>query len=782
MNITGLSAGIAFVLLIGAYIWGELQVNKLINNNDRTYIVRSKWKNPDMGLDLTTPAPIAKALKESFPDLVEDYYHHDGIGSTVSKGDRYFREGLQPGDSTFLTLFGFPLLYGNAKTALNEPNAVVITENRALKYFGKKDVVGQTLTIQSFSGGKQDFVVTGVLKDLPYNTITNFYQAKNEIFLSGSSLPFFGREQLFRDWNNNYMVNYVRLKKGIRPGDLQKPVKQLLALHTMQAVQENLEIYFTPLDKYYLQTNEGLPRRMIITLALVAFFILLMAVINYVNIFIGNSVSRLREIGVRKVMGSTRKQLIGQFLTESFVIVSIAVLIALALYPLLRPVFSNILGKQLPLLSTFPVYFLMVPALIALLISLLAGIYPAFVLSLQPSIDSLKGKLKTVREKVVFRRSLITLQFVTAIVVFTGAMFINKQISFSFNKNLGYEKEQIITSDLPRDWSARGVRHMETVRDQFIAMPEVEDATFAYEIMDGRNGAGGRLFKASQDSTSAILATGLQTDEHFASTYKVQMAAGKYLVTPGGNYDSSGIVINETAAKALGWKDAREAVGQQIKVEGQPLVMTIAGVTKDFHFGSMHEVIRPIFISHVRLTTFYRQMSLRVRPGNAAATIAAIEKKWAILLPGSPFSYHFLDESLAKLYEEEMQMKKASETATLLALVIVVLGVLGIVSLSIARRMKEVGIRKVLGASVSQIIFLFMKEFGWVVLIANLVAWPVSYILLNNWLSNFAYRIPIDASPFLMVSLAVALLIAIAVTLQTVRKAIENPVKNLRTE
>lgn len=779
MNITGLSAGIAFVLLIGAYIWGELQVNKVIEYNDRTYILRSKWKQPDMGMDLTTPAPIGVALKQNFPDLVEEFYHHDGVGSNISVGDRHFREGLQPGDSTFLTLFGFPLLYGNAKTALNDPYSVVITENRAEKYFGRKNVVGETVTIQSFSGSRKDFKVTAVLKNLPYNTVTNFNWARNEVFLPASSLPFFGRDALFRDWNNAFIINYVRLKKGVQPADLKKPLQQLLALHTRQDVQQNLEVYLTPLDEYYLQTNNGLPRSMILTLALVAFFILLMAIINYVNIFIGNSISRLREIGVRKVMGSSGKQLIGQFLVESFVIVSVAVMLALALYPVLRPVFSNILGKQLPLLTAFPAYFLFVPVIIAVLISVLAGLYPAFVLSLQPSIDSLKGKLKTVKEKLVFRRSLITVQFITAIVVFTGAVIVNRQVSFAFNKNLGYEKEHIISADLPRDWSAKGVRHMETVRDQFIGLPEIEDASFGWEIMDGASGGGGNLYRSSQDSTSGIIAIGLQCDEHFASTYKLQTIAGKFLTTPGGNYDSSVIVLNEAAVRALKLK---EPLGEKLKLQGQPQELVVGGVVKDFNFGSVHNAISPLIISHVRSTNFFRFMSFRVKPGNIPATLAAIEKKWATLLPGSPFAYKFMDETLAKLYAAELQMKKAAEAATLIALVIVVLGVLGIVSLSVAKRMKEMGIRKVLGASVMQIVLLFMKEFGWVVLIANCLAWPVSYLLLNNWLTNFAYRIPMNAAPFLIVSVAIAFLIAAVVMLQTIRKAMENPVKNLKTD
>lgn len=782
MNITGLAAGIAFVLLIGAYVYGELRVNESLNENDRTYVVRSKWEKPDMGLDLITPAPLAKALKENFPDLVEEFYHHDGIGSAVSAGDKLFREGLQPGDSTFLTMFGFPMLYGNAKTALNDPFSVVITESKALKYFGRKDVTGKPLTIQSFSGSKRDFIITGVLKDLPYNTITNFYQAKNEIFLSASSLPFFGRDALFRDWNNISIVNYIRLKKGVRPADLEKPVKQLLALHTTETTQKNLEIYFTPLNEYYLQINDGLARRMVLTLAFVAFFILLMAIINYVNIFIGNSVTRLREIGVRKVMGSSRRQLVMQFLVESFIIVAIAVSLSLCIYPFASPVFSNMLNRQLPALSSYPAYFMLLPVLLALLIALLAGLYPAFVLSLQPSIDSLKGKLKTVKEKLVFRRSLITVQFVTAIVVFAGAIIIDRQVSFSFNQNLGYDKVHIVTAALPRDWSQKGVQHMETVRNEFIMLPEVADATFGYEIMDGATGGGGILYRATQDSTSGIIANGLQSDEHFASTYRLQMAAGNYLTTPGGNYDSSYVVINEATVKALGWKNANDAVGDRVIVQGRPQVLTVSGVVKDFHFGTMHEAIKPIFISHVKSTTFYRYMSFSIAPGNVPATLNALEKKWAALLPGSPFEYRFMDETLANLYKTELQMKKAAQTANVLALMMVVLGVLGIVSLSVARRIKELGIRKVLGASPIQIIVLFLKEFGWISLIANCIAWPVAYLLLNNWLSNFAYRIPLTPVPFAIVTVALGLLIILVVSLQTIRKALENPVKNIRTD
>jgi putative ABC transport system permease protein len=783
INIIGLSAGIAFVLLVGAYAWSEFQVNKIIKENERTYILRSKWKKPDMGLDLTTPAPISKALYQTFPDLVENYYHHDGINSIVSTGDKYFKEALQPGDSIFLTMFGFPLLHGDARTALNDPSSLALTERKALKYFGTTDAIGKTLTIQSFSGPKKDFKVTAVLKDLPYNTITNFYQTQNEIFLPSSSLAFFGRDANFENWGNVFIINYVRLKKGVTPTALQKPIKQLLALNTTQVVQQNLEVYLSPLNTHYMEMNGGLARKMILTMSFVAFFILLMAIVNFINISIGNSITRLREIGVRKVMGSTRKQLIGQFLTESIVLVCLSVLLALFIYQVARPLLSDIVGKQIPVLSSFPLYFLALPFVLILLIGLLAGIYPAFVLSIQPSVDSLKGKLKSVKEKVIFRRSLIALQFTTAIIVFVAAVIIDKQVNYVFNNNLGYDKEQIITATLPRDWSAQGVQHMRTVRNEFVAMPEVEDASFAYEIPDGATGNGGLIiYKASEDSTKGIIAPGLQTDEYFASTYNIKMAAGNYLTTPGGLLDSSLIAINETAAHSLGWKDASQAVGEKIKIIGTPMVFTISGVTRDFHFETMHQPIKPLMANHVNLTQTYRYMSFKVKPGNIPNTLAALQKKWAQLLPGSPLEFKFMDDTLASLYQTELQMKKAAETATSLALVIVLLGVLGIVSLSIARRLKEVGIRKVLGASVVQIVVLFIKEFAWIILIANCIAWPVTWILLNNWLTNFAYRVQINLVPFITVGAVVAVLIGIVITLLTIKKGLLNPVKNLRSE
>jgi putative ABC transport system permease protein len=787
INIIGLSVGIAFVLLIGAYIYSEVKVNGDIKNNDCIYMLQSKWKDPNMGYDFATLAPLAKALKENYPGIVEDYYHHDGITSIVSNGDKKFSEGLQVGDASMLDMFGFTLLHGNAKTALGKPNALALTAAMAKKYFGTTDALGKTLTIQSFSGSKQDFEITAVLKDPPMNTITNWgngiNKGENQFFLPASSLRFFGRDAGFEAWQNAFIISYVQLKKGVDPSALQQPVRQLMQLNVAPDVEKNLEVVFTPVKDYYLKSNNGIALRLVYALGFVTAFILLMAVINFVNISVGSASSRLKEIGVRKVMGSSRKQLILQFLSESALLVAFAVVLSLVLYVIARPYFSAMLGKSLPVLNSFPPYFILLPLAIIVLVGLLAGMYPALILSKQRSIESLKGKLETVKEKIAFRYALISLQFITAIIVFVAAVTINKQVNFFFVKDLGYTKDQVITAKVPRDWTPKGVQHMATVRNEFAQLPEVEAASFSFEIPDGASASmNNTLYKAAQDSSQGIIAESLFTDEKYAATYKIPIISGEFFNAKGGRPDSLSVVINESAATGLGFKDATAAIGQQIKFQGNPGTFTVGGLVKDFHFGPLQQAIKPMYFIHVSNAPLFRYMSFKIKGTNTAAAIDAIQKKWSTLLPDAPFAYSFMDDTLAKLYSMEMQMKKASMAATVIALLIVLLGVLGIVSQSISKRTKEVGIRKVLGASVTQVITLFAKEFAIIIVIANAIAWPLAYIALNSWLNNYAYRIQLTLLPFVAVGLILLLMVAALISFKTVRTALTNPVKSLRTE
>lgn len=781
LNIIGLATGIAFTMLILAYVWNELQVNADLKNADRQYILQSKWRSPNMGFDLATVGMLPRALKEAYPSLVANYYRFDGITSTVSKGDKHFREGLQLGDSTLLKMYGFKVLYGDAKNPLNDPYSVVITANKAMKYFGRKDVAGELLTIESFSGTKRDFTVSAVIATLTENSVTNLTQDnENEFFLPISAASFFGRT--IDSWNNIFIAGYIELQKGVTPQDLKKPIQQLLRQHAPAPVAENMQPYLAPLKDYYLQRNDGVTQKMLLTLSIIALFILLMAVINFINLSVSRSSSRMKEIGVRKALGGVKQQLIGQFLAESLIIAGIATLIAVVIYLFARPLFAGILGRSIPAINELPLYFAAYPFLLIIITGIAAGLYPAFVLSSLGSVNSLKGKLSSVKENVLLRKSLLTFQFLTAAVVLTGAVIISQQIGLFFSKDLGYNKDYVISLQVPRDWSPAGVSRMENIRKQFTMLPQVQHATLSYEVPDGNNSGNLSVYKAGADSTTSTTAVSLYADEYYAGTYNILMAAGTFFSNEGMFSDPLTLVINETQARAMGWASAHDAIGQQVKIQGVNAVYSIAGVTRDFHFGSMQQAVPPITFMHVSHTNFFRFLSFKLKPGNAGDAIDALQKQWSALMPGAAFEYRFMDDTLKNLYRSEIQLKQAAYTATVLSIIIVLLGIIGMIFLSIQKRTKEIGIRKVLGASVSSIIVLFIKELMPVILIAGLITCPVAYFIMQEWLNDYVYRVAITAQPFIFTIGLLAVITSGLVIALTMRTAMANPMKSLRTE
>ncbi|MEP6846479.1 MAG: ABC transporter permease, partial [Panacibacter sp.] len=693
VNIIGLAAGIAFTLIIVSYVWSELQVNRNLKNADNQYIIQSKWKDPNLGIELTTLGPLAKELKERYPDLVANYYRWDGVTSNVSKGDKSFREGIQICDSTMFTMYGFTLLYGNPTTAFEGPFSVVITADKAIKYFGRKDVLGQTITMENFSGSKHDFIITGVMNKPAKNSATFITDDNdNQFYVASQNISYFGR--IMEAWQNQYIVGYIELQKGVKPKDIEQPLQHLITANAPPQIAANMTPYIVPLKEYYLSANNDLVRKMLFALSGIAFFILLMAVINFINLSVSRSATRMKEIGIRKVLGGLKKQLIAQFLTESVILVFFATILAIIMALFTRPVFSNVLGKEIPSVTDFPLYFVLFPLLLIIVVGFIAGIYPAFVLSSLKSVDSLKGKLSSVGEKVLLRKSLVALQFGTATVVFIGAMIISKQVNLFFNSDLGFTKDLIVSAQLPRDWSLNGVTKMEAIRKQFAAMPQISNVTLSFEVPDGNSSGSVALYKMGADSTTAIASQLITTDEYYAATFKIPMAAGVFYCTPGAFTDSSKIVINETQARAFGWKDPNDAIDKQVVFQASGgFTSTIAGVTKDFHFGSLQKPIQPVTFMHVGVNRIFRLMTFKIKPGNLSVSMEALQKQWSSYLPGTPFEYTFMDDTLAKLYKTELQLKKAAYTATVLSLIIVLLGVLGLIALSIQKRNIQVPAR-----------------------------------------------------------------------------------------
>jgi len=777
VTVLGLSLSFTFCFLTAAYVWREYSVNLSLKNAGNQYIVQSNWKDPNMGIPFTTVGPLAKSLREQYPDLVANYYRWDGITSTVSKGDRIFREGLQVGDSTLLTMYGFALLQGDARTALTEPFSVVITEDRAVKYFGRKDVVGETLTIESFSGTKHDFKITGVMKMAGQNSVTHLTpENDNQFYIPVASAAYFNRK--LDEWDNPYRVAYVELQPGIQPQDLQKPMQDFLNKNAPPQVAANMRPFITPLKTFYLDQNNGLVKTMLWIVSAIALFILLMAIVNFINLSIGQASSRLKEIGVRKVMGSRKRQLVQQFLTESTLLAILSSVVGLIGYAIAQPLFSDVLDKELPSVLNFPLWMIFFPLLLAVLIGVAAGSYPAFVLARVKTTESVKGKQSAVGSNILLRKSLVAFQAFVASVVFAGAFVIMQQVELFFSKKLGYDKDYIVSVQTPRDWTAKGVQQMMTVRNELASMPEVKELSLSWSVPNGMSSGSTPVFTNGKDSSSAVGMETISTDEHYLDVFRIPLKAGRFF---SGLSDTSKVVMNETAVKALGFSYAASAVGQEVRLGG-PAPFQIIGVVNDFHFGSMKAATLPLLMMHVARNDIYRLLSFKLRAGNIPRDLAAVEKRWSNLLPGSAFDYTFMDDALKRLYAAEIQLKKAVQLAVILAIVIVLLGISGLVSISIQKRTKEIGVRKIVGASAINIISIFLTDFLPVVLLGGLLAMPVSWYLMRGWLNDYAYRIAVTPLPFLVPVTVIVGVAAILIALQTTKTANENPVKSLRTE
>jgi putative ABC transport system permease protein len=430
---------------------------------------------------------------------------------------------------------------------------------------------------------------------------------------------------------------------------------------------------------------------------------------------------------------------------------------------------------------SFPYYFYLGLIAFAITIGLLAGLYPALVLSSLKSIDSLKGKRDRVKDNVLFRKVLIGFQFAIAAIALIGAIIISKQIDLFFGRNIGYDKDYVVYAQLPRDWSRTGVQKMQHIRYQLSQLPEVKSVSLSWEIPDGNNSGYLQAFKYGDNVQQAFASQLLITDNGYAKTYNIPLKAGGFFKPDYVQSDSAQVVINEAQSKVLGFKSPQEAIGQKFNAQSNP-TFTICGVVADFQFGAMTGAVMPMTFMNVNQNNMYRYFSIKLKPGNTQASLNALQSKWTTLLPGAPFEYNFMDDALAKIYKTEIQLKHASYLATGLTIVIVLLGVLGLISLSVQKRVREIGIRKVLGSSISNIILLFLKDFLSVIALAGLISCPLAYWMMSSWLNGYAHKTPLNVLPFGISVLSLLIITTVVIALQTMKAALANPVKSLRTE
>lgn len=779
LNVIGLALGMAVIMFIGGYVLNELKINRDLNDVDRTYVIHSHWTPENLGVHYTTLGPLAKIAMEQYPQQLQEIYRYTLASSTVSSSTgRNFREQLQIGDTSLAQMFGFNLVHGNSKLAFDN-DGIVITESVARKYFGRTDVLGETLTLQTNSGANVNYQISAVLKEFKSNSVVNFSNSplQNQIFLPMSALKHF-MEGADEDWSFKYMVSIIKLKDGISVSALEKSLNKIILSHAPE-LAKNVSCELHPLGNYYLQWNDGKALKMVRLLSLIALFVLLLVVVNFVSIMISGSSFRLREIGLRKLFGGIRKQLVIQFLAESICISFFALVLALIFYLLLRVPFQKLFGKPVDGIHVFDLSIFLITLVISIIVGFLAGLYPALRLSKFGIVSAVKGKLPAFGEGRFMRKTLICFQITVASFVLISSVFIAKQLVFIQRFDLGFDQEGVIViTSLPREWNEKGISKLEAIKESMLNNNEVVDVSVSYEVPDGN--AGNRYDFESPEGRHVDMPL-LRVDENFATTYGLTLLSGGFFHADSGEYQKDRVVLSKRAARDFGWTPD-QAVGNHLVLKGTDITLEVVGVVQDFHFYSLFRSVEPLSMVHIRDKMSYRYMSIRFKSENLPATIKQLEATWRDLFPEAPFDYAFMDDKVKQFYAVEDRMSRSSSIATIITLFIMVCGIIAFMSVSLARRVKEMGIRRVHGATSFNILALLLNEFFWQYILAGMLSCTLAYYFLTTWLAGFHYKIELGIAPFIAIYLAIVLFICLIITAYSLRTVLINPIKSLRYE
>jgi putative ABC transport system permease protein len=674
-------------------------------------------------------------------------------------------------------MFGFQLAHGNSNI-LFDNDGIVVTESVARKYFDETNVLGETLTLQTNSGDRISYEITAVLKDIKSNSVVNFSNSpvKNEIFLPIGSLKHFmsGADE---DWSFKYMVSIIKLSEGIAFSDFEENLNRLIASHAPE-FGNKVACELKPLRDYYQEWDDGKVLKLVSSLSMVAFFILFLVLTNFISMMIAGSSHRLREIGLRKLFGGIRRQLIFQFLSESILISLLSLVLAIVLYVMVRVPFQELLGKA-PSVYQFPISVFLTTILLAIAAGIIAGIYPAFRLSNFKIVSAVKGKLPAFGEGRFLRKTLLCFQISVASFVLISSIYIAKQLAFIQRFDLGFDKDNImVITSLPREWNEKGLSNMEAIKTGLLNRNDVIDASVSYEVPDGN--AGNRYEFRSGDGRLVDMPL-LNVDENFAATYNLELVAGTFFHADKGEYQKDRVVLSETAARSFGWTP-EQAIGNSIFAGENTDPLTVSGVVRDFHFYSLFKSVEPISMIHIRDKFGYRYLSLRIKSENMSGTIKGLESQWTDLFPEAPFDYIFMDDKVKQFYTVEDRMHKSSRIASIITLFIMVCGIIAFMSVSLARRVKEIGIRRVHGATSLNILILLLNEFFWQYVLAGIIACGLAYYFLTSWLAGFQYKITLSFAPFVITYISLVLFVCLLITIYSLRIVLMNPVRSLRYE
>ncbi len=771
INIFGLAIALACFIIIALWVQDELSFDKFHKNVDNLYRVTWKEKS-EQKYSVLTPAPLAGVLKNNYSQITNSArYTKIPVPLFFNYKGKNLQAKVSFADPEFLKIFTFPFIQGDQQTALNEPFSIICTEEMAKKYFPNINPLGKILTFQLGNNLEFRLKVTGVIKNIPHNS-----------HIQTSAIISFDFWKSIRDlnyWGDSFTTTYLFIKENQNIKSIERKIENCMGKYMGGGVTSGTQVFLQPVkdihlySNFRLETNTHGDIKYIYLFAVIALFILIIACINFMNISTAHSLKRAKEIGVRKVIGGKKIDIIFQFLGESFCFLLLAFILAIILAELSLPYFSSLTGKNL-IIDYLSGQFILGAIIILFITTVFSAGYPAFFLSSFMPIKVLKDNINLTSKGNIFRKALVALQFSLSIIIIIGSFVVYNQIKFMRNANLGYNKENLIYVKMSGDMAAK----YEAVKNDLRQYPNIISAT-ANEFVTGdiRQGTSSISWEGKQKNN--VIMQVLRIDYDFLKTYDIKMVKGRFYSKDFSTDATNAYVVNEAAVKAMGMKSP---VGKQFKLWG--CSGKIIGVIKDFHFKSLHNNIEPLILWPNTKKNFssFSYITMRVKAEDMQQTISFIKNLWKRYSPNYPFEFKLFDETLDAQYRSEQRVGKVLMWFTLLAILISSLGLLGLISLMIEQRIKEIGIRKILGASVFRIVRILLKDFILWILLANVIAWPIAWITMNKWVQNFAYHINISLWIFLFSGTLALVIALLTVSFQTVRAASANPVESIKYE
>lgn len=769
INIMGLALGLACSLLIMLWVNDEYNINAFHKNGSQLYSVYEKqYRNGEVNAFQGGPGIMADEMKKVLPEVEYATNYAWNELCTFEANNKIIKEDGNHAEPDFFKMFSYPLLEGNAATALQSPSDIAISKKMAEEFFGSPaKAIGKTIRYQN----EKDFKITAVFDNTPENSTEHFDYILNwQHFLEGNSWA--------KDWNNNGPGCFIMLRKGTNAKAFEARISRFLdKYNTEQTAHSYVRLGIEPYGDVYLHSAfdkqgniSGGRIQYVLLFSIVAIFILLIACINFMNLTTARSVKRAKEIGIRKVAGALRFSIIRQFISETLLTVSIAVAVSLVLVMFALPRFNHLTGKQIRVPFGDPAFWLVMTGLL-LVTGFISGSYPALYLSSFRPVKVLKGLPKFSNGAFWLRKGLVVFQFMLSIIIIIGTIVVSKQVNYIQIINLGYDRENLLYIPLEGDLTPKYSVFKNTVMN----MPGIKDVSrISQDPTQITNGTGGVSWEGKDPNLDVSFSWG-SVGYDFVKTMHLQLKEGRDFSKDFGT-DSVGYLINESALKLIGYKDP---ISKPLTFWGKK--GTIIGVLKDFHFNSLHVAINPMVFSLGEDATF-GSVLVRTQPGKTKEALASLDKVCKNLNPKFPFTYKFSDEEYAKLYKNEQVVGQLANYFAFLAIFISCLGLLGLVMFTAEQRKKEFGIRKVLGASPVSLFNLLSKEFLLLVLIAMIIASPIAWLAMNNWLKDYAYKINISWWMFVLAGALAVVIALLTVTIQAIKAAMANPVESLRSE